>query len=127
MIWLTSWLAMKAKKSPSRKSSKKDQKGTVEHYNAVLIESLKSDMKMFMEGMEARSISVERELKDFRKDVTGRFGMLELAVTNNSQAIKELKSEMGQMEKRLSDKIDRNNSKLDNHEERITTLEANRL
>jgi len=123
-----------------------------ENYNAVLLEQLKSQMDLVIEGMHGTKESLTRRMDGFEERVNERFDILEAVVRGHSAELQEirsdmsgvkseihglksdmggmksevhgLKSDMKSMEERLSDKIDRIGV---NHEERISALEAERL
>lgn len=128
-----------------------DEKDTIMHYNAVLIEDLRSGLKQVIEAVESLRVEFRTEMNDFRREVNERFSTLELAVRRNSQEIAELRQEVAKlwqavaeirqdiaelrqemaglrqemhtMEGRLSERIDRHGPRLDDHERRIIALE----
>ena len=97
--------------------------GSPAHYNAVIMEGIRSEMQVVVEGMQQTKVELQREIRDFREEVNGRFTIVEAAICKNSADIKELKTEMKSMqtemksmEVRLSDKIDASGNRLDEHE-----------
>ncbi len=126
------------KKSPTKPSE------TVEHYNAILLEDIKSKMELVIEGMQTVETRLTCRMDGMETRLMGEIDMLKLAVTVHSGEIKELRSEvkdirsevkdirsevkdikfeMQAVETRLSDKIDKWDTRWDDHEDRITALE----
>lgn len=69
-----------------------------------------------VESLDKKVEGLDRKVESLDKKVEGLDKKIDNVETN-------LKEEMHQMEKRLSDKIDTNTSRLDNHESRILALE----
>ncbi|MFH1829700.1 MAG: hypothetical protein ABH871_02835 [Pseudomonadota bacterium] len=83
------------------------------------------DLKDFI---RSTAMSTAKKTEDIlRKEIRGVRSELKADIEITQQALKatkeELRGEMKGMESRLSDKIDKNNTRLDNHETRITTFE----
>lgn len=74
---------------------------TVEHYNAVLIEEIKDQMKQVLEAVDTSIGGVRQELHDFRRETGQRFDTIETILRNHSKDI----------------------ARTDDHEVRITALE----
>ena len=124
---------------------KLNKKDTIEHYNAVMLEDIKSGIKLIQEGVDSSHVELKNELHEFRDETRMRLTAVEFAVMKNSKDIKsldqrfdgldkkvdsvrtELKEDMVKMEKRLSDKIDGIVTHVDDHENRITKLETTTL
>lgn len=116
---------------------------TIEHYNAVLLEKISSDVKQVIEGAEATRDTLRKEMREFRKEVNERFSMVDFVLGKHSEDInglkgdvqelkgdvqilkddvQELRGEMQETRKCLSDKIDKvgegveaNEARLDHH------------
>jgi len=108
-----------------KKEKKKEvlAEGSPSHYNAILIEDLKSKMDQVIDGMRMNEERVSREMNEFRSDVKQEFGLVKAAIGKNSDGIKRLdselkdfKTEVKAMEVRLSDKIDSFGNRLEEHE-----------
>ncbi len=115
----------------ARPLDKLDKEERVEHYNAILIEGLRSDMKQVIESVDARMGGFERTLMEFRKETKEEFDGVKVILRQHSTEINELRTEMQAMgtemhamEGRLSAKIDGHTTRLDDHEGRITSLES---
>ncbi|MFH0799741.1 MAG: hypothetical protein V2A66_06125 [Pseudomonadota bacterium] len=111
-------------KTPVARLGKED---TIAHYNAVLIEDLKSGMKQVIEGVEHTRVVLTEKIDSSEQRLSRRLEAVEFAVTKHSGEIKDLRTEMHEMEGRLSAKIDGHAARLDDHETRITTLETTNL
>ena len=79
-----------------------DQKETLMHYNAVIVEELRSNMQLVLECVRSNS---------------QRLAIVE-------QAIHALKEDMLDMERRICSKINRMTERCQSHESRIGALEA---
>ena len=93
---------------------------TIQHYNAVMIEDIRSIVDTAVEGLSSRMDSLEGKISSldtkfdsFRKDVEIQFEILGAEVRRNSQGIKELRAIMH----RIIDNVD-------SQEERIANLET---
>lgn len=121
-----------------------NKEDTIEHYNAVLIEQILSEVQAVAEKVENSDAKSEERYQLLRKEMNERFEVVEAAIGYHSGEIKGLrtdmqglktgvqdlktdmqglktdmqglKTELHQVEVRLSNKID-------GHESRITTLE----
>jgi vacuolar-type H+-ATPase subunit I/STV1 len=103
--------------TPVEELSKKD---TIEHYNAIMIEEIRSVVRAELEGMHSRMDSFEGRLESFRNEVNSRFDLVETAIKCNSQAIRELRNDMDRRFSEMSDKMDHVIDRVDVHEERLT-------
>jgi chromosome segregation ATPase len=79
-------------KTPLDKLNKGEK---IEHYNAVLLEDLKSDMKAVIDGMESTKVTLRREMQEFRSEVNQRFDTIEFVVRQHSSDINDLKADVG--------------------------------
>jgi hypothetical protein len=132
----------KSKRSTVRtpfKDLKKEE--TIQHYNAVLFEDLKSKMELVIEGMETTKDELGREMKGIECRLVKEIELLKSVVhkhsdrfetvgnwyeifsnrikENNLQIVElrtELKGDIDRLEKNLSDKIDTIGARLDDHE-----------
>lgn len=110
-----------------KEKKKKPSIEKVEQYNAVLLEDIRSKMELVIEVVDSTKTELKGEMRSFKENVNDRFDVLETVVKKNSSNIVGLKTGMKDMEKRLSTKIDGIRYRVDDHEERITTLETDRL
>lgn len=67
---------------------------TVEHYNAVLIEEIKDQMKQVLEAVDTSVGGVRQELGEFRKETHERFNDVEAVLHEHSRSIAELKTDV---------------------------------
>jgi len=111
------------------------QKETLMHYNAVLIEEQNSRFKLVMEGLEvlsgkfdALNESVDRRIGalDHKIDVLSE--SVDRKIGNLSEKVDLkigcLRDDMLDMERRICSKLNRLIERSDNHEYRISALEA---
>ena len=106
------------------------EKETLVHYNSVLAEDLNSKMQLVLECVQAmtqRFESVESRLDS----IENRLSIVGQVVQANSQrlstvehALRALKEDMLDMERRICSKINRIAERCESHECRLTTLEA---
>lgn len=136
-----------SKKSSTKSAGTKNE--TVEHYNAILLEDIKSKMEAVIEGMQSVETRLTSKMDDMEAHLSSDITMLKTAVTAHSGEIKELKTavtahsgeirklesnmqameqrldtKIDQVETRLSDKIDKQDARWTNHENRLTALET---
>ena len=135
-------------KTPIEKLNKNE---TIEHYNAVLLEDIKSKMELVIEGMEITKESIHKEVSEFRCETNQRFDMIEGIVREHSGQLQNIEATLADHGRQLADhgrqltdhgrqltdhggrldrietKVDKIGERLDNHETRITTLETARL
>ncbi|MBI4212144.1 MAG: hypothetical protein HY540_05845 [Deltaproteobacteria bacterium] len=85
-----------------------------EHYNAILIEDLKSEFRAVAEGLVGLQQKMETEHSAIRKDIKGLHGELtdHIGFTHNAfksvrEDIKELKTEINRVETTLTGEINR--------------------
>ncbi len=91
-----------AKRRPvtvARPLDKLGKKESVAHYNAILIEEIKSGMQQVIEGMESTRVVLEEKIDDFRKEVNGRFEVIEVAVTAHSKILNEHGTKVDNLQK----------------------------
>ncbi len=129
---------MKKKKDRAKKAQvdtpldKLDEKETIMHYNAVLIEALRSEMKLVLERVDALDTKFESKIDTFKNELASKIDFVKDALeckferhfSTLESAIRGLKGDMLDMEQRLSSKINRIIDRCENHECRLTTLEA---
>lgn len=84
---------------------------TIEHYNAVMIEDIRSIVNTAVEGLNSRMDSLENKIDTLRSEMNARFEIVEAAIKCNAQGIRELREMMHHIIHRVDD-----------HEERITGL-----
>lgn len=87
-----------------------DQKETLMHYNAVLIEEQNSKFQIVLERMDVLAAEVRENSK---------------RLTTVEHAIRGLKDDMIDMERRICSKINRITDRCERHECRLNALEAN--
>lgn len=80
------------------------------HYNATLMEDIRSAMKQVIESVDSSNGQVRKEMSEFRVEVNGRFEIVEKAIksTNNKidSANKSLTEKIDSVDKKLTEKID---------------------
>ncbi|MFH1829682.1 MAG: hypothetical protein ABH871_02745 [Pseudomonadota bacterium] len=94
-------------------------------------ENLKEFIISTVKGSES---VLRKEIQGVRKELKADIEITQLALKSTKEELKtdikelrkEVKADMHDMETRLSNKIDNNNSRLENHEKRITALEVAR-
>ncbi|MBU4484250.1 hypothetical protein KKA47_02385 [bacterium] len=102
-------------------------KETIEHYNAILIESLKSEMKGVIEVVEESEAKSEKRDRELLKEMNQRFGTVEAALTHHTHEIKGLKSEVIGVQteiKGLTKKVDENTKKIEENTQAIKTIDV---
>ncbi len=113
-----------------------DEKETLMHYNAVLIEELNSKMQLVLELVKASHEETGRRFASMEEKFERRFATLELALRSfkdetdkrfsaQELGFRGLKDDMADMERRICSKINRIAERCDNHECRLGALEAN--
>lgn len=95
-----------------------DQKETLMHYNAVLSEEIRSKLDLVLESVEESRRETNGKIDSLREYVDRRFSTIELA-------FRGLKDDSIDMERRICSKLNRVIERTDNHEYRLTALEAN--
>ena len=93
---------------------------TIEHYNAVMIEDIRSSVKLLSEGMTSLRSELKGEISSLRTEMNGRFDVVEAAIRCNADNIRELQNDMKDVKTSLS----RIEPLIDEHEERLTRLES---
>ncbi|MFH1873723.1 MAG: hypothetical protein ABH859_00855 [Pseudomonadota bacterium] len=117
-------------------TKERNQNGTAEHYNAVLLEDIRSNMQMLAEGMQTMKAELKADIQGVDQRLTQEIRLTQHALektndkidnvrTELKSDIENIRSDMQAMEERLSVKLDRNNDRLEDHETRITALESN--
>jgi chromosome segregation ATPase len=116
---------MKKKRKATKSTPVKDlnEEESLMHYNAVMAEELRSQMKLLMETVDGRMSTFEQKIDGLRNEMNARFEIVEAAIKVNGQRITNVEAEIQQMEGRLSKKIDTITKRIDNHEDRISPLE----
>ncbi len=102
-----------------------DEKDTIMHYNAVLLEELKSKMDFVIEFMTASVSQLNRKIDalDYKVDMMAiEFDKKLLA--SEERLTRQFDAKLDAMEERLTARIDRIAIRLDDHEGRIATVES---
>ena len=120
------------------KKKKEDLNGSPEHYNSVLLEDIQSKIGLVIEGMYTIKDELKREIKETRDELKQDIKLNQLAITKTREDMSamecrlkqeisdvrtELKEDMHSMENRLTEKIEGNNTRLKDHDKRISVLE----
>lgn len=126
---------MKTQSKTTVKTPVKDlKKGeSIEHYNAVLLEEIKSDMKQVIEGMESTKSSIHKEMQEFRGEVNEHFRMTDFAIAKHSEQLQNIEKDVSTLKsdvstlksdvKEIKTTVKRMEEKFDSHETRLTTVE----
>jgi len=96
---------------------------TIVHYNAVLIEDLNSKMQLVLECVQVMAERMEK-LENRMEKLENRMDGLEGRVSTLEFAVRGLKDDMLDMERRICSKINRITERCQNHECRLGALEA---
>ncbi|GEM_PF-3063488 len=107
----------------NKKSSKVSLQGTtkeIQHYNAVLIEALKSDFRAVTEGMNGMEVRLVRRMDETDQKNEKRFDDIEAILRLHTHKFEENDKRWESNEKRL-DRID---GRLTNVEVRLTGVES---
>lgn len=75
---------MKKTKSSKKQSLQSTNVETVEHYNAVLLESLKADFRFVIEAVQGLDQKMERRFAEMEERFNTRFEVLELTLKRHS-------------------------------------------
>jgi len=120
------------------KKQKENLNGSPEHYNSVLLEDIQSKIGLVIEGMYTIKDELKREIKETRDELKQDIKLNQLAITKTREDMSamecrlkqeisdvrtELKEDMHSMENRLTEKIEGNNTRLKDHDKRISVLE----
>lgn len=106
---------------------KKPQWTEGQHYNAIMLEKVESQMSLVIEhmnGVEQRLIRAMDEKFDSQNQ---RFDMIEAVLKQHSQKLQVLENKMGNMEHRmdhLEQKIDKVIEKVEDHDKDIKELKV---
>ncbi len=112
---------------------KLNEKETLMHYNAVMMEDMNSKLQLVLEVVRSNSERLSIVEKSIRPipAILERLSTLEVAVRSNSERLstfelvfRGLKDDMLDMERRICSKINRIVERCENHECRLTALEA---
>ena len=125
---------MKPARKVSRKKALSGTPLTEERFNHLFEEKFKYFFEKIKELIVSTARGTETKLGKKIDALEVRVGRTELAISEHTRMIKnldtkvesvrvELKGDMVQMERRLSEKIDGNAKRLDDHESRIKKLE----
>ena len=87
-------------KTPIEKLNKNE---TIEHYNAVLLEDIKSKMELVIEGMEITKESIHKEVSEFRCETNQRFDMIEGIVREHSGQLQNIEATLADHGRQLAD------------------------
>ncbi|MFA4873916.1 MAG: hypothetical protein WC956_06385 [bacterium] len=101
------------------------EKDTIMHYNAVLLEELKSKMDFVIEFMQASVSELNRKIDALNYKVD----MMAIEFDKKLQALEERLTrrfdvKLDALEERLTARIDKIAVRLDDHEGRIATVES---
>lgn len=101
-------------------------KETIEHYNAVLLEDIRSKVEQVAEGVDTTRNELRCEIREFKEDVNDRLTLVDAAIRKHSDAINEntkrieaMEEQVGQMEIRLINAI---STRLDEHESKPVNI-----
>lgn len=124
-------MIMSPRKSPSKSAqSSKTKNGTVEHYNAILLEDIKSKMETVIEGMQATEGRLAAQMNDMKTELKGDIEMLKAVVTTHSGEINDLKAGMSGLTAEVSGlktEVQKLDAKIDQVEIRLSDkIEATR-
>ena len=128
-------LPVMKKVSATKKGTRKGRQGKSEiaHYNAILLEEMRSEFKAVAEAVEftRESLGTKIDALESRMDrLEMRVDRLEVGLRRLETELRreinavriELKQEIGSVGEELSAKIDKIGARLDRHEEEITRL-----
>src|SRR3989338_4710108 len=87
-------------KTPIEKLNKNE---TIEHYNAVLLEDIKSKMELVIEGMEITKEFIHKEVSEFRCETNQRFDMIEGIVREHSGQLQNIEATLADHGRQLAD------------------------
>jgi len=81
-------MSKKTKKATIKTPVKELRKGeTIEHYNAVLLEDIKSKMELVIEGMEGTRVSLKEDMSNLDRKLTGEIELLKGVAHRHSSGI----------------------------------------
>lgn len=99
---------------------------SIEHYNAIMIEEIRSVVRSELEGIHARMDAFENKLESFRIEVNGRFNVVEAAIRCNADAIRELRVDVNRLKNEMTEVkgiLNHVANRVDDHEERVGRME----
>ncbi len=76
---------------------------SIEHYNAVLLEDIKSKMEQVIEVTETTKESIHKEMNEFREEVNQRFDMVESVVRAHSGQLQNIEITLAGHGRQLTD------------------------
>ncbi|MFA4874601.1 MAG: hypothetical protein WC956_00235 [bacterium] len=104
-----------------------DEKETLMHYNAVLIEELNSKIQLILECVKASSDELGGRISSLESRIINletRVTNLENRISTLELAFRNLKDDMLDMERRICSKINRVAERCENYECRLVALES---
>lgn len=138
---------MKKKATVTTPVNELTREETIEHYNAVMIEEIRSTIRTELEGIHSRMDSFERKMDSlekrmdsfenrmdslenrmdsFRIEVNNRFDMLEAAIKCNADGIRELRVDVNHLKNEttgIKDLLIHVIDRVDDHEVRLGRVE----
>lgn len=111
------------------------------HYNAVLLEEIRSQMNAVIETVEVTGANLNEKIDGVEKRLTARIEVIEIVVKGNSAKLKEHDKQFEKIDQRfekietklkehdqrfdrLEEKMDRVVEKVDRHDEEIIFLKS---
>ncbi|MFA4973782.1 MAG: hypothetical protein WC683_14315 [bacterium] len=101
-----------------------NQKETLMHYNAVLIEDQNSKFRLVLERMDVLTTEVRENSRDMKALRTSH-DESNMRLSNLELVFRGLKDDILDMERRICSKINRITERCEKHDCRLTALEAN--
>ena len=110
----------------------------LEHYNAVLLEDIKSKIEFVLEAVDVTQNTLKSESKHLEERVTQEIELLKTVIHKHSDEIgfnarvfdslsnniKENNLQIVELRKKLAERLDKTDECLDDHETRIVGLET---
>ena len=90
------------------------------HYNAILLEEIRSQMNGVIETVQLTKESLETKIDESKDELKQEIQILQIAVGKNSEDIKKNSEDI----KRLEQKLDLVVEKVDRHDEEIVFLKT---
>ena len=91
---------------------------SIEHYNAVLLEDIKSKMEQVIEVTETTKESIHKEMNEFREEVNQRFDMVESVVRAHSGQLQNIEITLAGHGRQLTD----HGKQLTDHGKQLTEI-----